>query len=97
MGSNSTSRYRVPEKSSKLCRDVCGCADQAAAKCAEVSDAIAFLCSPAASYINGTSLVIDCAVTTTVRLHCSRLQSSDLTYDGVVSQGNGDDMLRLIQ
>lgn len=40
-----------------------------AAKCEEVSDAIAFLCSPAASYINGTSLVIDCAVTTTIRLH----------------------------
>ncbi|CAH0025142.1 unnamed protein product [Clonostachys rhizophaga] len=40
-----------------------------AAECEEVSDAIAFLCSPAASYINGTSLVIDAAVTTTVRLH----------------------------
>lgn len=40
-----------------------------AAKCEEVSDAIAFLCSPAASYINGTSLVIDSAVTTTIRLH----------------------------
>lgn len=39
-----------------------------AAECEEVSDTIAFLCSPAASYINGTSLLIDAAVTTTVRL-----------------------------
>ncbi|KAF2801086.1 oxidoreductase [Melanomma pulvis-pyrius CBS 109.77] len=39
-----------------------------AAECEEVSDAIAFLCSPAASYINGTSIIIDAAVTTTVRL-----------------------------
>ncbi|KAH7127252.1 oxidoreductase [Dendryphion nanum] len=39
-----------------------------AAECEEVSDAIAFLCSPAASYINGTSIMIDAAVTTTVRL-----------------------------
>ncbi|KAF1963164.1 oxidoreductase [Byssothecium circinans] len=39
-----------------------------AAECEEVSDAVAFLCSPAASYINGTSLLIDAAVTTTVRL-----------------------------
>jgi NAD(P)-dependent dehydrogenase (short-subunit alcohol dehydrogenase family) len=40
-----------------------------AAKCEEVSDAITFLCSPAASFINGTSLVIDAAITTTIRLH----------------------------
>ncbi|KAI0836733.1 oxidoreductase [Hypoxylon sp. FL0890] len=38
-----------------------------AAECEEVSDTIAFLCSPAASYINGASLLIDAAVTTTVR------------------------------
>ncbi|KAF4463845.1 oxidoreductase short-chain dehydrogenase reductase family [Fusarium albosuccineum] len=40
-----------------------------AAECEEVSDTIAYLCSPAASYINGTSLIIDAGVTTTVRLH----------------------------
>ncbi|KAI9046257.1 SDR family NAD(P)-dependent oxidoreductase [Aspergillus affinis] len=39
-----------------------------AAESDEVSDTIAFLVSPAASYINGTSIVIDAAVTTTVRL-----------------------------
>ncbi|PLB54877.1 oxidoreductase [Aspergillus steynii IBT 23096] len=39
-----------------------------AAESDEVSDTIAFLLSPAASYINGTSVVIDAAVTTTVRL-----------------------------
>jgi NAD(P)-dependent dehydrogenase (short-subunit alcohol dehydrogenase family) len=39
-----------------------------AAECEEVSDAVAFLCSPAASYINGTNLMIDTTVTTTVRL-----------------------------
>lgn len=39
-----------------------------AAECEEVSDTIAYLCSPAASYINGTGLLIDAAVTTTVRL-----------------------------
>jgi NAD(P)-dependent dehydrogenase (short-subunit alcohol dehydrogenase family) len=39
-----------------------------AAECEEVSDVVAFLCSPAASYINGASLLIDAAVTTTVRL-----------------------------
>ncbi|KAF2249630.1 oxidoreductase [Trematosphaeria pertusa] len=40
-----------------------------AAECEEVSDVISFLCSPAASYINGTSLLIDAAVTTTLRLY----------------------------
>ncbi|KAF3025871.1 hypothetical protein E8E14_014811 [Neopestalotiopsis sp. 37M] len=39
-----------------------------AAECDEVSDTIAFLCSPAASYINGTGLIIDAGSTTTVRL-----------------------------
>ncbi|ORY16989.1 oxidoreductase [Clohesyomyces aquaticus] len=39
-----------------------------AAECEEVSEAIAFLCSPASSYINGTSLIIDAGVTTTVRV-----------------------------
>lgn len=39
-----------------------------AAESEEVSDTIAFLCSPAASYINGASLLVDAAVTTTVRL-----------------------------
>ena len=39
-----------------------------AAECEEVSDTIAFLCSPAASYINGTGLLVDAAVTATVRL-----------------------------
>ncbi|KAG8158733.1 hypothetical protein KVR01_011176 [Diaporthe batatas] len=39
-----------------------------AAECEEVSDTIAYLCSPAASYINGTGLLIDAGVTTTVRL-----------------------------
>ncbi|KAI1131798.1 hypothetical protein F5Y10DRAFT_261737 [Nemania abortiva] len=39
-----------------------------AAECKEVSDIIAFLCSLAASYINGASLLIDAAVSTTVRL-----------------------------
>ena len=39
-----------------------------AAECEEVSDVIAFMCSPAASYINGTGLLIDAAVTTTLRL-----------------------------
>lgn len=40
-----------------------------AAECEEVSDVIAFLCSPAASYVNGTSLIIDAALTTTLRLY----------------------------
>ncbi len=39
-----------------------------AAECEEVADTIAFLCSPAASYINGTSVIIDAALTTTLRL-----------------------------
>lgn len=39
-----------------------------AAECEEVSDTIAYLCSPAESYINGTGLLIDAGVTTTVRL-----------------------------
>lgn len=39
-----------------------------AAECEEVSDTIAYLCSPAASYINGIGLLIDAGVTTTVRL-----------------------------
>ena len=38
------------------------------AECEEVSDVIAFLCSPAASYVNGTSVIIDAAITTTLRL-----------------------------
>jgi NAD(P)-dependent dehydrogenase (short-subunit alcohol dehydrogenase family) len=38
------------------------------AECEEVADTIVFLCSPAASYINSTSVVIDAGVTTTVRL-----------------------------
>ncbi|KAI3392952.1 hypothetical protein diail_4939 [Diaporthe ilicicola] len=38
------------------------------AECEEVPDTIAYLCSPAASYINGTGLLIDAGVTTTVRL-----------------------------
>jgi NAD(P)-dependent dehydrogenase (short-subunit alcohol dehydrogenase family) len=38
------------------------------AECEEVTDTVVFLCSPAASYINGTSIVIDAAATTTVRL-----------------------------
>jgi NAD(P)-dependent dehydrogenase (short-subunit alcohol dehydrogenase family) len=38
------------------------------AECEEVSDTIAFLCSLAASYINGTSVIIDAGVTTTVRM-----------------------------
>ncbi|KAI0023845.1 oxidoreductase [Xylariomycetidae sp. FL0641] len=39
-----------------------------AAEAEEVADTIAFLCSPAASYINGASLLIDAGLTTTVRL-----------------------------
>jgi NAD(P)-dependent dehydrogenase (short-subunit alcohol dehydrogenase family) len=38
------------------------------AECEEVADTIAYLCSPAASYINGIGLLIDAGVTTTVRL-----------------------------
>ncbi|KAF4945678.1 hypothetical protein FSARC_14393 [Fusarium sarcochroum] len=40
-----------------------------AAECEEVADTIAYLCSPSASYINGTSLLVDAAITTTLRLH----------------------------
>ncbi|EED14519.1 oxidoreductase, short-chain dehydrogenase/reductase family [Talaromyces stipitatus ATCC 10500] len=39
-----------------------------AAECEEVSEAITFLLSPAASYINGTSLILDAGVTTSVRV-----------------------------
>lgn len=39
-----------------------------AAECEEVSGTIAYLCSPAASYINGTGLLVDAGVTITVRL-----------------------------
>jgi NAD(P)-dependent dehydrogenase (short-subunit alcohol dehydrogenase family) len=42
---------------------------QRMAESEELADTIAFLCSPAASYINGTSVIIDNGVTTTVRLH----------------------------
>lgn len=38
-----------------------------AAECEEVSDVVAFLCSPAVSYINGANLLVDATVTTTVR------------------------------
>lgn len=34
----------------------------------EVADVIAFLCSPSASYINGTGLIIDSGVTLTLHL-----------------------------
>lgn len=37
-----------------------------AAECEEVLDSNAYLCSPAASYINGTGLLIDAGVTTTM-------------------------------
>lgn len=37
------------------------------AEAEEVADAVVFLCSPAASYINGTSLVIDAGLTGTVQ------------------------------
>ncbi|KAL5040884.1 hypothetical protein BDW71DRAFT_192896 [Aspergillus fruticulosus] len=39
-----------------------------AAECEEVADTIAYLLSPSASYINGTSVLLDAALTTTVRL-----------------------------
>ena len=39
-----------------------------AAECEEVSDVVAFLCSPAAGYISGASLLVDAAITTTLRL-----------------------------
>ena len=38
------------------------------AEAEEVADVVAFLCSPSASYINGTSLLIDAGATLTVRL-----------------------------
>ncbi|KAL4981255.1 hypothetical protein BDW68DRAFT_108940 [Aspergillus falconensis] len=39
-----------------------------AAECEEVADTITYLLSPSASYINGTSVLLDAALTTTVRL-----------------------------
>jgi NAD(P)-dependent dehydrogenase (short-subunit alcohol dehydrogenase family) len=39
-----------------------------AAESEEVADTITYLLSPSASYINGASLLIDAALTTTVRL-----------------------------
>ena len=39
-----------------------------AAECEEVTGTIVFLCSLAASHINGTSIIIDAPATTTVRL-----------------------------
>ncbi|KAI9370018.1 hypothetical protein BJX61DRAFT_113553 [Aspergillus egyptiacus] len=39
-----------------------------AAECEEVADTIAYLLSPSASYINGTSVLLDAALTTTVGL-----------------------------
>ena len=39
----------------------------------EVADYIVFLCSPSASYINGTGLVIDAGLTLTVRTYGKRL------------------------
>ncbi|KAF2871662.1 hypothetical protein BDV95DRAFT_572486 [Massariosphaeria phaeospora] len=44
------------------------CPIKRAAECEEVSDAVTFLCSPAASYVNGAALIIDAALTTTLRL-----------------------------
>lgn len=38
------------------------------AKPEEVGDVIVFMCSPAASYINGTGLLIDAGVTLTIHL-----------------------------
>ena len=34
----------------------------------EISDVIAFLCSPSASYVNGASLLVDAAATLRVRV-----------------------------
>ena len=39
------------------------------AECEEVADTITFLLSPAASYINATSVVVDAAVTATLRMY----------------------------
>ena len=41
---------------------------QRAGECEKVFDTIEFLSSPAASYINDTSLLVAAAITTTVRL-----------------------------
>lgn len=38
-----------------------------AASAEEVADSILYLCSPSASYINGTSLVVDAGLTLTAR------------------------------
>lgn len=40
-----------------------------AADSEEVGDSIAFLLSPSASYVNATSLLLDAAVTATLRFH----------------------------
>ena len=38
------------------------------AKPEEVGDVIVFMCSPAASYVNGTGLLVDAGVTLTIHL-----------------------------
>ncbi len=35
----------------------------------EVANAILFLCSPASSYVNGTSIIIDGGLSLTLQLH----------------------------
>lgn len=40
-----------------------------AADSEEVGDSIAYLLSPSASYVNATSLMLDAAVTATLRFH----------------------------